>query len=111
MTTTSHIADTSRGALAKISPRGRMTASSQIEAIVANACRAGAKGLSMQEIQEPLEQALGRRVDMSTISARVNELVSAKRLLRDIANPRVCSKSGAMIHPLSVAPKQVRAFY
>lgn len=110
-TTQTQIADTSRAALAKISPRGRMTISSQIETIVANACPAGSKGLSMQEIQEPLERAMARRVDMSTISARVNELVAAKRLIRDIANPRVCSQSGAMICPLSVAPQQVRAFY
>ena len=67
--------------------------------------------MSMQEIQAPLERAVARRVDMSTISARVNELVAAKRVVRDIDHPRACSVSGAMICPLSVAPKQVRAFY
>lgn len=109
--TSTAIADTSRTAYAQISPRGRVTTTSQIEAIVTAACRSGSKGMSMQEIQEPLEQALGRRVDLSTISARVNELVAAKRLVRDTEYTRACSKSGAMIHPLRVAPKQMVAFY
>jgi len=105
------IADTSRESLGQISLPARKSLSDQIESVIASACRSGAKDMSMKEAQAALARVYGRTVELSSISARVNELVAAKRLVRDKLNTRPCTVTGQAIHPLSVVAEQERMFY
>lgn len=75
--------------------------------------RNGAQDLSGREIQQLYEQRYsaeqGRavRIEMSSVSSRVNALVSAGRLQRlDI--PRACSVTGSSILPVRVPMTQTR---
>lgn len=98
-------ASTSRQALRQISPPQRKTLSDQIVDVVAQAQRRGERDMSMREIQRALNAAHGRWVDVSTISARANELVAAKRLQRT-TQPRPCTVSHAQVQALSVPMHQ-----
>lgn len=109
--TSEHIADSSRQALAQISKVGQMSMLDQIESVIAQAMRNGAKDLSMKEVQLAMVRVYGRSVELSSISARVNELVSAKRVVRDKVNLRPCTVTGKAIEPLSVVAEQERMFY
>lgn len=102
--------DSSRDAIASISLGKRKTLADEIELVIALACKTGTKDLSMKEVQQLLERKLERRVEVSTISGRVNELVAAKRVVRDMLHMRPCSVTHKDIHPLSVAPGQTRLF-
>lgn len=94
-----NIAPASRQALAQISLPTRKTKADLIDDVVADAMRAGCQDVSMREVQARLMAAHGLRLDLSTISARVNELVAAGRLLRN-ATTRPCTVTGAGIHGL-----------
>lgn len=102
------VAGTSRDALAEVSLTARKTMGDRIHDVVAQACREGAKDMSMREIQLALNQRSGIYMDMSSISARVNALVCAQRLVRDKLNPRQCSITGKNIEPLSLPVQQAR---
>ena len=104
------VVDTSRQAHDRISLRSRKSLGDQIEGVVSRACRSGRRDMSMREVQVDLERLLERRVDVSTISARVNELVAAKRLVRDQEHTRACSISGQQIHPLTARLGQPALF-
>jgi hypothetical protein len=95
-----NIAPASRQALAQISLPTRKTKADLIDDVVADAMRAGFQDVSMREVQARLMAAHGLRLDLSTISARCNELVSAGRLLRS-KTTRPCSITGQGIHGLS----------
>ena len=95
-----NIAPASRQALAAISLPDRKTKADLIEDVVADAMRAGRPNVSMREVQARLLAAYGLRVDMSTISGRVNELVAAGRLVRS-KTTRPCTVTGQGIHALS----------
>lgn len=105
------VTSTSRESLGQISLPVRKSLSDQIESVVASACRAGARDMSMKEAQAALLRVYGRTVELSSISGRVNELVAAKRLVRDKLNTRPCTVTGQAIHPLSVPAEQARMFY
>ena len=62
----------------------------------------GKTDLSMREIQSQYELQHGKRIEMSTVSSRVNSLVAAGRLVR-LGVPRPCAITGRNILPL-VAP-------
>lgn len=102
------VANTSRESLAHVPLRERQNLSDQIHDVVAAALRNGAKDVSMREVQDVLWRVHGKRVDMSSISGRVNDLVAAKRLVRDTEHARPCQISGREIHPLSVPAQQGR---
>lgn len=103
-------ADTSRQALQSISLRRRKSLLDEIEAAIIQLQRLGARDASMREVQQHLERHLGRRVDVSSISARVAELEAAKRVTRDRTYTRLCLVTGQAIHPLSATPEQGRMF-
>jgi hypothetical protein len=105
------VADSSRASLAQISMPGRKSLLDLIESVVAQACRSGAKDLSMKEVQAALRRVHGRDVEVASISARVNELVSAGRLVRDKLHMRPCTVTGRNIEPLSAPMVQDRMFY
>lgn len=102
------IADTSRDALQAMSISSLKRMGDRIHAVVAAACRAGALDVSMREIQQLLSRSTGEHIDMSSISARVNALVAAKRLVRHKSRPRACSITGKDIAPLSLPVVQDR---
>lgn len=95
-----NIAPASRQALASISLPARKTKADLIDDVVADAMRAGCPNVSMREVQARLLAAHGLRLDLSTISGRVNELVAAGRLLRS-KTTRPCTVTGQGIHALS----------
>lgn len=105
------IASTSRESLSKISLPERQTTTAKIEAVVITAMRNGAPDLSMREIQAAFEAQHGRRIDLCFISARINELVAAKRLDRNKMITRPCSLSNSPIHPITAPAQQQRMFY
>ena len=100
-----NIAPASREALASISLPTRKTKADLIDEAVADAMRAGCQDVSMREVQARLMAAHGLRLDLSTISGRVNELVAAGRLLRS-KTTRPCSVTGQGIHALSKLMQQ-----
>lgn len=101
---------TSIEAISRLSTPKRKSKSDLIESVVVVAMRSGAADLSMREIQAGLESRFDMRLDLSTISARVNELVTAGRLLRDKTYVRPCRITGVGVHPVSAPMEQVRLF-
>jgi hypothetical protein len=95
-----NIAPASRQALASISLPARKTRADLIDDVVADAMRSGCSDVSMREVQARLMTTYDLRLDLSTISGRVNELVAAGRLIRSQAT-RPCSVTGQSIHALS----------
>lgn len=69
--------------------------------------RGGAKDLSLREIQVRYESKYGRRLDVSSISGRVHNLVLASRLER-LENARACSVTGRQILPVRIPMTQAR---
>ena len=100
-----NIAPASRQALASISLPARKTKADLIDDVVADAMRAGCPNVSMREVQTRLLASHGLRLDLSTISGRVNELVAAGRLLRS-KTTRPCTVTGQGIHALSKLMQQ-----
>jgi hypothetical protein len=69
-------------------------------AIVLSFCAGGSGAdLSMQEIKK-IHQQLHGDIELSTVSARINSLITAKRLARR-STTRKCSVTGVLIHPVS----------
>lgn len=102
--------DTSRQALSSMSLHRRKLLLDEVAISIAQLQRAGHKDVSMREIQRHMEVHMGRRVDVSSISGRVNELEAAKRVHRDRAYTRPCSITGKGVHPLTVTAEQQRMF-
>jgi hypothetical protein len=100
-------AQTSAQALGSIGNRAIKAVSARLIDIVISGCRNGAIDLSGKEIQKRYEQTYSTRIDSSTISARLNELVSAKRLIRQGVS-RPCRVTGRYVFPVYVPPVQSR---
>lgn len=75
--------------------------------IVLGAQRSGAHDVSLREIQQRFEALYGKRIDVSTVSARVHNLVAAGWLHRR-ADIRACSVTGQGVHAVFVPPSQAR---
>lgn len=97
---------TSAQALHQISNGKAKNLCDMIVNVVTSAQRQGARDMSMREVQQALNDTYGRWVDLSSISGRVNTLITAKRLQR-VTAPRKCSISGAEVNALSVPAQQV----
>lgn len=95
---------------ATISKPHRRTQADFIEGVVRQALTGGSKDLSMQELKSLLARQYDTAMDMSVISRVVNELVTAKRLARDVEHKRPCTVSGALIQPISMPMVQARMF-
>lgn len=104
-----HATDTSREAIASIGMRRRKSLADEVALAIQQIERINGDA-SMREIQNHLERHLGRRVDVSSISARVNELEAAKRVVRDREVTRLCRVTGQGIHPLSISPEWRQLF-
>ena len=97
-------------ALERMGLLGLKTRADDVFLIVATACRAGAADLTGREIQVLYERRYGRRIESGTISARVNELITAQRFFRR-GKSRECTVTHEMAAPVYVVAKQVRMGY
>lgn len=104
-----HTTDTSRQALTSMSMPRRKSLLDEIEGAIRH-LQHTIGDASMREVQDHLERHLGRRIDVSSISARVAELETSKRIVRDRERTRPCTVTGQAIHPLTVQPEQRRMF-
>jgi hypothetical protein len=104
------VASTSRESISEFSGRDRKHQIDVIFDVVAAACRNGAQDISLQEIAYTYELVHGKRIDVGTVSGRVNALVTAKRLVRLPCSERRCTRSNKMVHPVTVAAQQARMF-
>jgi len=75
--------------------------------ICVGAQRNGACDLSLREIQQRYERLYSKRIDVSSVSARVHSLIEAGWLHRR-ADPRVCSITGRSVLPVFAPEKQAR---
>lgn len=101
---------TSAVALQALGNVAHKTSLDKIFDICLAAQRNGADDLSGKEIQSKYELLYGQRIDAGTVSARVNNLVTAKRLERS-RTARACAVTGRDIYPVRVPATQVRLFY
>lgn len=101
---------TSARALGSLGNTGIKTSSDKVFDIVLAAQRNGADDLSGKEIQARYELLYGKRIDSGTVSARVNNLVTAKRLER-LTFSRACTVTGRDIYPVRVPAAQARLMY
>jgi hypothetical protein len=100
-------AQTSAQALNAIGQRKLKHLQDQIHDICLSAQRNGRGDISGKEIQARYELIYSKRIDASSISARVKGLIDAGRLERcPIA--RACQVTGRDIHPVRVPATQAR---
>jgi hypothetical protein len=102
--------DAQFAALQRMGLIGLKSRADDIFLIVATACKAGVDDLTGREIQTLYERRYGRRIESGTISARVSELLAARRILRR-PQSRVCTVTREMAAPVYVVMKQVRMEY
>jgi hypothetical protein len=86
---------------------GIKTLQDQIFDICVMAQRGGALDCSLREIQKRYELRYSKRIDVSSISGRVHNLVLANRLER-LEQARECSVTGRQILPVRVPLTQAR---
>lgn len=102
--------DTSSAALRAVGVRAMSRSLQEVYDVIALGMRRGRVDMSLQEIQELYESTNpGKRMDLNRVSARVADLVAAKRVVRK-ADTRPCSRSGKPIHPVFIPPSQPRLF-
>lgn len=102
--------DTSSAALAAVGVREMSRSLQVVYDVIALGMRCGRVDMSLQEIQELYESTNpGKRMDLNRVSARVADLVAAKRVVRK-SDTRPCSRSGKPIHPVHIEPTQPRLF-
>lgn len=106
-TSTSH---SSAQALALLGNAKKKCLLDQIMDICLAAQRNGADDLSGKEIQAKYELIHGKRIEAGTVSGRVNDLVSAKRLER-LTFSRACAITSRDIYPVRVPAAQARLMY
>jgi hypothetical protein len=75
--------------------------------IVVHCHREGLTDLSLSEIQQAYEAKNGKRIDLNRVSARVYDLVQAKKLER-IEQLRPCKVTGRRVHPVKAIAQQAR---
>lgn len=102
MTMRTQVLDTSIDAYHSIGNAYKATVCDSIYSIVAESQAA----LSLREIQSRYNDLFDANIDVSTVSGRVNELVTANRLERTTP-VRKCNFSGKTVHPVSIVPVQL----
>lgn len=100
--------NTSAQALAEVGLKGQKFQADAVLDICIAAQRNGVKDLSLREIARRWEVMHGRQIDVGTVSARVSNLISSKRLVRVQGDQRPCTISGKTVSPVSVPLKQDR---
>ena len=99
--------DAQMAALSAMGLLGMKTRADDVLLVIATACRAGVDDLTGREIQTLYERRYGRRIESGTISARVSELLAARRILRR-PQTRICTVTREIAAPVYVVMKQTR---
>lgn len=89
-----------------LSNHQKKTVADKIYEIVEMYCCINAGGISMAEIQEEFFNIHDYRIEKSTISPRVNELITSGRLFRH-PHLRTCTITGKAIHPITLSKGQL----
>lgn len=100
------VADTSIDAFRQLPAVALKRQSDRIFEVV-QAC---ATDMSLREIGLAYQRRYGLVIDVSTVSARVNALITARRLER-LESTRPCTVSGKTIGPVRVPPKGQGALF
>ena len=103
--------ETSAQALNAIGMDKRKTNADKVIDIVVACQRNGVRDMSRGEIRDQMELVHGRRFDSGWVSARVKELIDAKRLERVVIRRPCCSPSAGKsgdIEPVRVPMTQAR---
>ena len=98
---------TSAQALAAIGNKALAASCTRLLDICIAGQRNGAVDFSSREIQSLYEAQFSQRIEAGTISARVNELVASKRLVRSLVS-RPCVVTGRPVHAVFAPATQVR---
>lgn len=101
--------DTSAQSLAAVGWRNVAHQQRDIFDVVLRAQRNGAADMSLTEIRDAYERHHARRIDLNRVSARVSDLVTARRLHRR-EDTRPCTVTQRNIHPVYVPESQARLF-
>ncbi len=101
--------DTSAQSLAAVSWRNVAHQQRDIFDVVLRAQRNGAADMSLTEIRDAYERHHARRIDLNRVSARVSDLVTARRLHRR-EDTRPCTVTQRNIHLVYVPESQARLF-
>lgn len=101
--------DTSSAALAGMGLVKMARSLQEIFDVVAVGMRRGRADMSLTEIRDLYEEINHKRIDLNRVSARVSNLIAAKRLSRK-PDTRPCAISGKPVHPVYIPPSQPRLF-
>lgn len=104
-----NVQDTSIDAYKRMPARTLARSCDRVHECVAQGMRDGHADMSLQEIKAAYYAKWGSRIDLSSVSGRVNELVAAARLQR-LESTRACSVTGRQIHPVCI-PKVQRSLF
>lgn len=85
--------------------RGQQTQREQVLHVVRQAAARGQRNVSGREVQALFQREFGKWVDMSTLSARINNLIASHHLER-LTEARACGVTGRDILPVRALPKQ-----
>lgn len=99
--------DSSRMSFESMGPRALAGKMAEILDIIIHCHREGLTDLSLSEIQQAYEARLNKRIDLNRVSARVYDLVNAKKLDR-IEQLRPCRVTGRKVHPVRAIAQQGR---
>lgn len=105
----SAVMDTSAKSLEQVGLKKLANQQQEIFDVVLGAQRNGAQDMSLAEIREAYERRYNKRIETGRISARVADMVSARRLARR-SDTRACSITQRAIHPVYVPEQQARLF-
>ena len=105
------VAQTSYAALEGLSRQAVSARAAEVLLVVTLACKAGHKDMSLREIKQAYIRQFDKDIDVSTVSARVNELVKAQSLVRLAGSRRPCTLSKASVLPVTVPVVQARLAY
>lgn len=98
-------AASSARALDGVGLQGQQTQRMKVLHVVRQAAAQGVRNMSGREIQVAYQREFGDWLDMSTLSARINNLVAGNQLER-LTESRHCGVTGKDILPVQVVPKQ-----
>ncbi|SFB96358.1 hypothetical protein SAMN05216344_106110 [Polaromonas sp. OV174] len=103
------VLNTSAQALKGLAARDMGRKQREIFDVVLDSQRSGTQDMSLNEIRDIYESRQGRRIELGFVSARVSELVAAKRLVR-LDDIRACSVTGSAVRPVCVPSEQAGLF-
>lgn len=101
--------DTSAQALEAIGWKKMAAQQREIFDVVLGCQRNGMPDMSLTEIRDTYERLHSKRIDLNRVSARVSDLIAAKRLQRK-EDTRPCSVTTKNIHPVFVPAHQAGLF-